>query len=123
MGVKVIKGSELPVVTDPSSAWLLGQKIIDGEQTTVQLDFASINNQYYATLTTIPISEGFFIYNINKAGVYSHFLDEQEDPIEVSTEEINKGIVQIWVDNGVSQKVTKEIDVIYPIMDTDFFNY
>ncbi len=119
--IEIVKGSSVLPVTNPTSTWLLGLKTINGVKTTVQIDVANMTNQLYASTDTIPPSSGFYIYNITEAGTYNNFLDINGDPIVVSQEDIDNGLVQIWVDDNVSQKITKAIEFKYPILDTDFF--
>lgn len=120
--IEIVKGSSVLPVTNPTSTWLLGFKTINGVKTTVQIDVANMTNPLYASIDTIPPSSGFYIYNITEAGIYNNFLDINGDPIVVYKEDIDNGLVQIWVDDNLSQKITKAIEFKYPILDTDFFS-
>lgn len=50
---------------------------------------------------TTPISEGFGIYTVSTAGIYTNFLDSSGDPIEVLEADLVGGLVQLWGSDNV----------------------
>ncbi|MGG5599303.1 hypothetical protein ACPDHJ_05815 [Myroides sp. C8-3] len=64
-----------------------------------------------AEYTTKPIPTGFYRYSISAPGTYIYFLDAQGQPIIVYPEDMSSGIVEIWVNNGISEKVIQYINI------------
>lgn len=63
------------------------------------------------TLNTVPIPEGFHRYMISSPGTYINFIDKEGKPITVTTEDMGQGFVEIWVQDGVSEKVVQYLNI------------
>lgn len=63
------------------------------------------------TLNTVPIPEGFHRYMISSPGTYINFIDKEGNPITVTTEDMGRGFVEIWVQDGVSEKVVQYLNI------------
>lgn len=63
-----------------------------------------------ASPSTVPISEGFAIYTAKTSGIYIDFIDDLGVPIEVTTADLNAGLVQLWGNDNVWSKNITHID-------------
>lgn len=64
-----------------------------------------------AEILTKPVPTGFYRYSVSTPGVYVYFLDINSNAIEVTTEDMSKGFVEIWVNDGVAEKVIQYINI------------
>lgn len=67
--------------------------------------------------TTKPFPTGFWRYSISSPGTYIYFLDIDGKPIEVTSNDLSQGIVEIWVNNGISEKVIQYINIEDQVID------
>lgn len=61
--------------------------------------------------TTRPTPTGFWIYSVSAPGKYIYFIDKDGNAIDVYANDLSKGIVEIWVNNGVAEKVIQHINI------------
>ncbi|EHO13853.1 hypothetical protein [Myroides odoratimimus] len=67
--------------------------------------------------TTRPTPTGFWIYSVSTPGKYIYFIDKEGNAIDVYANDLSKGIVEIWVNNGVAEKVIQHINIEEQIED------
>lgn len=64
-----------------------------------------------ATPDTVPTGwvdgdpDLFERYVVSTAGTYSHFIQADTNPVEVTADDLKENFVEIWVTNGVSEKI------------------
>lgn len=118
----------------PLSDTLAWQKIAEkGEKGDDGANVLGITDKAVVTSSPTPWVPGnpdlFEIYAIDSAGTYTNFTQSNTSPIIVSSADLASNTVQIWVKNGVSEKVMKPIlqptqyiptfiDSIFPITST-----
>lgn len=64
-----------------------------------------------AEFLTKPILSGFYRYSISKPGIYLYFIDSNNQSIEVTTEDMSKGFVEIWVNDGIAEKIIQYVNI------------
>lgn len=55
-------------------------------------------------------------YDVKTTGTFTNFIQENSSPVVVSSEDLDENFVQIWVKNGVAEKVVKalpQVDMPY----------
>ncbi|MBW3519528.1 hypothetical protein [Flavobacterium sp. NKUCC04_CG] len=75
-----------------------------------RLEAAGLEKQE-ALINIKPIPTGFYRYMVANEGRYTHFKDAEDAAIEVNSEDLNRGLVEIWVTDNVAKKVVLYQDI------------
>lgn len=121
--VKMVPTTEIPITEDPLDGHILNYNPQGDLTFTPISSFRSLivaGSKGEATPTSSPTAWApgdpnlFEKWDVKIAGTYTNFKDGSNQPIVVSQADLDANYIQIWVTNGVSQKVPSkkpEVDV------------
>ncbi|MDH6250905.1 hypothetical protein M2347_000632 [Chryseobacterium sp. H1D6B] len=112
--VKLTPISELENIVDPLSGKILyyddgGSLKTANISTFKSIIVSGIKGKATPTSSPTPWTSGnpdlFEKWEVNTAGTYTHFIQADTNPVIVSSGDLAANFVQIWVKNGVSEKI------------------
>ncbi|ALR29774.1 hypothetical protein ATE47_04215 [Chryseobacterium sp. IHB B 17019] len=115
--VKAVPTTEIPITQNPLMGHIVNYNN-EGKITFTPIDsfrtqiMTGIAGEATPSSSPTPWNSGdpdlFEKWDIKTAGTYTNFLISPGNPVVVTTDDLKENFVQIWVTNGVSQKVLSE---------------